>query len=135
MDGLRPSVIDPGTPEFTAEIVGVAELHAAFSKESRTRGPRWSSLEEIQVRICEPAAPLRLGCKLPFVSVAALVDYLQAELDDARREGAGDLAGVLAQGPTADAAERYGSARTVYTGGCSLRSANDAPDVAGAVSW
>jgi hypothetical protein len=36
-DGLRPPVIDPGTPGFPVKLGGVGALHAAFLKESRTR--------------------------------------------------------------------------------------------------
>ena len=44
-DGLRPPVIDPGTPGFPVKLGGVGELLAAFSKESRIRGRVWCSVE------------------------------------------------------------------------------------------
>jgi hypothetical protein len=49
-EGLRPSVIDPGTPEFPVKIGDVGAVHAAFLTESRTRGGRIERLPEIQVR-------------------------------------------------------------------------------------
>ena len=39
--GLRPVFFRPTYPEFPVEVGGVAELHAAFLEESRTRGPVW----------------------------------------------------------------------------------------------
>ena len=64
---------------------------------------------------------------------AALVNHLQAELDDAWREGTGDLTGVCVQCSTVDGAKRDGAAGAVYTGGRALGSAYDSADVSGAV--
>jgi hypothetical protein len=39
MVGLTPYLFVPRYPGFPVEAGGVVELHAAFRKESRTRGP------------------------------------------------------------------------------------------------
>ena len=102
--------------------------------EAWFEGRGWASPVCIRPRL----ARAKLGHPYGFVvdkRLCRLVDYLQAELDYARREGAGDLAGVLAQRPTADAAERYGATGSIDTGGCALRAADDSSDVAGSVAW
>jgi hypothetical protein len=39
-----PRLFRPRYPGFPVEVGGVAELHAAFLNESRTRGPVWCSV-------------------------------------------------------------------------------------------
>jgi len=64
---------------------------------------------------------------------AALVDHLQAELDDARREGAGDLTSICVQSSTVDVVKGNAAANPVYTAGRALGSTDDSADVSGAV--
>lgn len=64
---------------------------------------------------------------------AALVDHLQAKLDDAWREGTSDLTGICAQSSAVDVVKGNAAANPVHAGCRALGSTDDSADVSSAV--
>jgi hypothetical protein len=65
--------------------------------------------------------------------LASLVDHLQTELDDAWREGTGDLTGVCVQSSAVDVVKGNAAADSVHTRRRALGTTDDSADVSGAV--